>query len=61
VPPRFPREIRGAARLEIERRIARDTKAEIEGSVKGFASLARDLKSDSLIAVTLSPKGVSPC
>jgi hypothetical protein len=40
-PPRFPPNIENAARIEIERRIARHTEGRGKTSVKGFASLAR--------------------
>ncbi|VFU10501.1 hypothetical protein [Methylocella tundrae] len=40
-PPRFPPSIVGAARTEIERRIAGHTEGRSKSSVKGFASLAR--------------------
>jgi hypothetical protein len=40
-PPRFPPELVDAARIEIERRIARHTGGRSKTSVKGFASLAR--------------------
>jgi hypothetical protein len=40
-PPRFPPELVDAARIEIERRIARHTEGRSKSSVMGFASLAR--------------------
>ncbi|WP_294537073.1 hypothetical protein [uncultured Rhodoblastus sp.] len=40
-PPRFPPERVDAARVEIERRIARQTEGRSTSSVNGFASLAR--------------------
>jgi hypothetical protein len=40
-PPRFPPECVDAARIEIERRIARQTGGRSKTDVKGFASLAR--------------------
>lgn len=40
-PPRFPPELVDAARIEIERRIARHTEGRSKSSVNGFASLAR--------------------
>jgi hypothetical protein len=40
-PPRFPPELVDAARIEIERRVARETEGRGKTSVKGFASLAR--------------------
>jgi hypothetical protein len=39
--PRFPPEVVDAARIEIERRIARHTEGRSKTGVKGFASLAR--------------------
>jgi hypothetical protein len=39
--PRFPPEVEGIARIEIERRIARHTEDRSMGNVKAFASLAR--------------------
>jgi hypothetical protein len=40
-PPRFPPELVKAARIEIERRVARHTAGRSKSRVKGFASLAR--------------------
>lgn len=39
--PRFPAELVDAARIEIQRRVARHTQGHSKNSVKGFASLAR--------------------